>query len=212
MALVPSYQFGKGPIAVTLEQFLASRENAIELVRNLEAKDAFGDNSFVQRLAKAMPPEKDHLADVVGTGKADNAEQKQRSLVYGQGLLLAIRLALDLGPNDRAEDVPPEGKNPYPVEILWACGHQYNQAWVSTRPLADGGRLITIVFYSTEPATALMRSLLKEQLDWKNGPPDVRLDVQELVVCHGDRGDGGAEESVKWFRPPLQMGIPPEPA
>ena len=101
-------------------------------------------------------------------------------------------------------------KKPHPVEILWGCGHQYNEAWVSTRPLADGGRLITIIFYSTDPATVLTRGLLKEQLVWENGSPDVRLDVQELVVCHGDRGDDGAEESLNWFRPPRQMGIPPE--
>jgi len=212
VALAPPYQLGKGPIAVALEQFLASRDNAIGLVRNLEAKGAFGDNSFVQHLAGAMPAERDHLAEVVGTGEANNdAEQKQRLLVYGEGLRLAIRLALDLGPNDGVEKVPPE-KKPHPVEILWGCGHQYNQAWVSTRPLADRGRLITIIFYSTDPATVLTRGLLKEQLVWENGSPDVRLDVQELVVCHGDRGDDGAEESLNWFRPPPQMGIPPKPA
>jgi len=208
--MAPNYQLSKGPLAVTMEQFLALRDNIVGLLGNLEAKDALSVNWFVRHLSDTMPGETNHLAEVVGTGEADNdAERKQRLLVYSEGLRLAIRLALDLGPNDRAEDVPRE-KKPHPVEILWGCGHQYNQAWVSTRPLADGGRLITIIFYSTAPATVLTRGLLKEHLVIENGTPDVRLDVQELVVCHGDRGDDGAGKGLNWFRPPRQMGIPPE--
>jgi hypothetical protein len=213
MSPYPPYRFGKGPIAVALEDYLTKRENVLALLGDLQAQKPLLETGFAQHLLNYGKIEVSHLGEVVGTEGPDEdaAERAQRFLVYGSGLTLVAQLALDLKPDDDPDKVP-EGKQPHAVEIFWGCGQPYNQAWVSTRPLGDERRLITLVIYSTIPATTITRDILKVELDEKGGVPRLDLSVQELVVCLGDRGDDGPTDTINWFRPPTQMGIPRRPA
>jgi hypothetical protein len=208
----PPYRFGKGPIAATLEDYLSDPHRVIVLLKELHAKTEPGRSDFVNFLIERFPKDALHFLHVVGVEfpegitvedrKTVEREGRQRLEVFSSGLHTAASLALGIALNtDPSEIHIKDCQNPpHPIDIFWGCGHPFNQSWVSSRPYRDT-RVISLVFYSTEPATELTWAPLGEPLT------DERLGIvsadRSLVIFLGNPNGG-----VACFRPPDQMGIP----
>lgn len=213
---MPGYRFGKGPIAVTLEDYLSDRDRVIALLKELHTRTTPSGYDFVKVLTERFPGAGLHFLHVLGVEfpeglsvkerKTAEREGSQRLKVFGNGLRMAASLALGIAPNvDPSEiDIKDCQEPPHPIDIFWGCGHPFNQSWVSSRPYRDA-RMISLVFYTTQPA-----------MDEPWEPLGVRLTDEELGMVSADRlllvcssePDRAPEADAAWFRPGDERGIP----
>ena len=217
--VVPAYRFGKGPIAVAVEDYLADRRKVLALLEELRGGFDPERSAITAYIADRYGvAEANHLMFALGMSDGGDsvaaaetasemvAEGRQRQEVYGEGLRLAAHLAVGLAVDADLSSVKLDdlADTPNPVEVFWGCGHPFNQSWVSVRPWKAGLSIICLVFYSTQQATSLTRAILRDEVAQVGELPPVDLGARSLTVCHGDRADGGG----LWFRPPAAMGIP----
>jgi hypothetical protein len=208
---MPNYRFGKGPIAVTLEDLLADRDTAMQLLRQLYDENISSDGLILaDELEKRFDTfERDHFNNVFGDNLPEGTpdferEQAQREglerfRVFREGVRKAALLVLGLDPESTRDDLDNQKPQdpPYLTAVYWGCGQPYNQTWVSWHTGQDGRGYVCVVFYLTLLGTNLGRDIL-------NALQPGRLNGNRgLVVCHADpNGDVG------WFTPAREAGIP----
>jgi len=208
---MPNYRFGKGPIAVTLENLLADRDKAMQLLRELYDENISPDDLILAKeLGRLFGSiERDHFnnafgdnlpAGTPGAGR-ELAEHDgaQRVEVFRRGVRKAALLVLGLDPESTRADLDNQKPRdtPFLIDVFWGCGQPYNETWVSWHKGQNGLGYVCVVFYLTLLGTNLGRDALgtfqPEDLDRDRG----------LVVCHADpNGDVG------WFTPVPTVGIP----
>ncbi len=208
---MPNYRFGKGPIAVTLENLLADRDKAMQLLHELYDENILPDGLIVAAELEARfgTNERNHFNNVFGRNlpagtpdfeqKLAEREGPQRIRVFREGLRKAALLVLGLNPGATKDDLDNQKPRdtPFLIEVYWGCGQPYNETWVSWHKEQDGRGCVCVVFHLTLIGTNLGRGALgdfqRENLDGDRG----------LVVCHADpNGDVG------WFTPVPAVGIP----
>lgn len=114
---MPNYRFGKGPIAVTLENLLADRDRAMELLRQLYDENIPPDNLIVAAELETRFDriERIHFNNVfglnlpAGTPDVERAlaqrESPQRIKVFREGVRKAALLVLGLDPEVTKDDL-----------------------------------------------------------------------------------------------------------
>ena len=210
---MPNYRFGKGPIAVTLENLLADRDRAMQLLRQLYDENISPDDLIVAAELEARfdTIERNHFNNVfgdnlpAGTPDVERAlaerEGPQRITVFREGLRKAALLVLGLDPEVTKDDLDNQKPRdtPFLIEVYWGCGQPYNETWVSWHKGQNGRGCVCVVFHLTLLGTNLGRDALEPfqpgNLDGDRG----------LVVCHADPNG-----EVGWFTPVPEVGIPPQ--
>lgn len=208
---MPNYRFGKGPIAVTIENLLANTGTALQLLRELYNENLSPDDLIVAKELEAQFDriERIHFNNVFGRSlpadtpdvERELAEREgdQRVKVFREGLRKAALLVLGLNPEVTLDDLDNQNPQdpPYLITVYWGCGQPYNETWVSWRKEKNGRGYVCVVFLLTLLATNYGRDALRafqpEDLDGDRG----------LVVSHAD--PNGA---VGWFTPVRGIGIP----
>jgi hypothetical protein len=208
---MPNYRFGKGPIAVTVENLLADRGKAMQLLHQLYDESISPDALIVadELEARFGPIERNHFNNVFGEKlPADTPdlelvlakrEGPQRIKVFREGVRKAALLVLGLDPEVTKDDLDNQQPRdtPFMLEVYWGCGQPYNETWVSWHKGQNGCGYVCVVFHLTLLGTTLGRDALVE-----SRPGDLDGD-RGLVVCHADpNGDVG------WFTPVPEVGIP----
>jgi hypothetical protein len=128
---MPPYPFGKGPIASAFETYVATRKDALDMLKTAW-KEPLGRNAGLRKLLAA--DDEKHLDDVLYP-KPDTPEAKNRRKVVRNGIRQALMIALGVGdkvakPTDKDITRDP----PWPIEFFWGCGASVDQCWVSSRP------------------------------------------------------------------------------
>ena len=208
---MPNYRFGKGPIAVTLENLLANRDTAMKLLHELYDESISPDGLILaEELERVFgPDERKHFNNAFGrdlpadTPAVERAlaesEGPQRFTVFRKGLRKAALLVLGLDPEGTLDDLNNQTPRdtPFLIDVFWACGQPYNETWVSWHKEQNGLGYVCVVFYLTLLGTNLGRDALGAFQ-----PANLRKD-RGLVVCHAD--PNGKED---WFTPVPAVGIP----
>src|SRR5262249_29245946 len=84
---MPNYRFGKGPIAVTLENLLADRDRAMQLLRQLYDKNISPDDLIVadELEARFGRIERNHFNNVFGRNLPADTPDVERGLAGREG-------------------------------------------------------------------------------------------------------------------------------
>jgi hypothetical protein len=209
---MPNYRFGKGPIAVTLENLLADRDKAMQLLRQLYDENISPNDLILaaELQARFGPIERNHFNSAFGDNLPEGtppAEQElakregpERFTVFREGVRKAALLVLGLDPEVTKDDLQNQKPRdtPFLTAVYWGCGQPYNETWVSWRKGQNGCGYVCVVFYLTLIGTNLGRDALEAFQ-----PANLQED-RGLVVCHADPNG-----KVGWFTPAPQVGIPP---
>jgi|SRR3954447_2334299 hypothetical protein len=209
---MPNYRFGKGPISVTLENLLADRDKAMQLLRQLYDKNIKADGLI---LADALEQrthdraERNHFNNVFGdnlpadTPAVEKAlaerEGRQRFTVFREGMRLATLLVLGLDPKLTEGDlgnVEPR-ETPFLTDFYWACGQPFNETWVSWHTGQNDSGYVSVTFLLTLIGTNLGQDALKPLV------PEDLVGDRGLVVCHANPNG-----KVGSFTPIDIVGIP----
>jgi hypothetical protein len=210
---MPNYRFGKGPIAVTLENLLADRDRAMELLRQLYDENVSPNGLILAAELEARfgPIERNHFNNAFGENLPEGTppaervllaerEGPQRVKVFREGVRKAALLVLGLDPEVTKDDLDNQKPRdtPFLIDVFWGCGQPYNEAWVSWHKGQNGYGYVCAVFYLTLLGTNLGREALVADRPNQDGE-------RGLVVCHADpNGDWG------WYTPVPAVGIPPQ--
>ena len=208
---MPNYRFGKGPIAVTLENLLADRDKAMQLLRQLYDENISPNDLILADELEALfgPIERNHFNNAFGDNLPAGTQGVGRELaehdgaqrveVFRQGVRKAALLVLGLNPGVTKDDLDNQKPRdtPFLIDVFWGCGQPYNETWVSWHKGQNGLGYVCVVFYLTLLGTNLGRDALGAFQ-----PADLGKN-RGLVVCHADpNGDVG------WFTPVPAVGIP----
>src|SRR5690348_11787148 len=160
---MPNYRFGKGPIAVTLENLLADRGTAMELLGQLYDETIRPDaltlaDALERRFGRI---ERNHFNNVFGDNLPAETPDDERALaehegpqrfeVFREGVRRAALLVLGLEPESTKDDLGKQQPRdtPFMIEAYWGCGQPYNETWVSWHTGQDGCGYVCVVFHLT---------------------------------------------------------------